>query len=332
MSYELFRTDVLYNMTNRLPDEMIGNAIEAVDQAATRYDFNRKEVALSVVGELPQALKDYMVAKATRGLSKGTLDNYLRTLKCFFYATRKPVDQIETNDIRQFLNNYQRIRNVTDRYMESIRIQIHSFFGWCMNEGIITRNPTVNVDAYKYYEKQREPMEQIELEQMRMCCKTLREKAIVDFLYSTGCRVSELCNLKKTDVNLETRDVRIRCGKGRKDRITYMNAESVMSLKAYLASRTDDCDALFVPSHRPFHHMQKKSIEYIISKIYKRTNIITKVTPHILRHTFATTAIHNGCPVPHVQQMLGHAKLQTTMIYAKIVDDDVKLSHERCVI
>ena len=110
-----------------------------------------------------------------------------------------------------------------------------------------------------------------------------------------------------------------------------MNPESEVSLKAYLASRNDDCPALFVPLRGPGRHITKRSVEDEIRKIVSRCDLSVKVTPHVFRHTAASLALQRGMPIEQVQKFLGHAKIQTTLRYAKVLDFDVKASHRKYV-
>ena len=174
-------------------------------------------------------------------------------------------------------------------------------------------------------------MTALELEKVRNACRSLREKALVDFLYSTAARVSELSNLDIRHVNLTDHTVRIEHGKGDKGRTTFLNAEAEISLRAYLDSRTDDCAALFVNKYGEKRRMQKRSIEDEICRIVSRCDLSVHVTPHIFRHTAASLALQRGMPIEQVQKFLGHARIQTTLRYAKILSADVKSSHAKYV-
>ena len=152
---------------------------------------------------------------------------------------------------------------------------------------------------------------------------------MVDFLYSTAARVSEVCALNINNIDFTEHTVRIEHGKGDKGRTTYLNPEAEVSLKSYLASRKDDCPALFVPVKGTAHHVGKKSIETEIRKIVSRCELSVNVTPHIFRHTAASLALQRGMPIEQVQKFLGHARIQTTLRYAKVLDFDVKMNHQK---
>lgn len=334
MSYEFFRTKVLIELQKILPEDQIPYVINVVDNVATGYDVKPKEMSLSIVGNIPEAVKYYIQAKMAQNLTEGTLREYYSLLRRFFLAVPKCITDIDANDIRNYLLRYQLDTGVTNRTMEQKRIYLNGFFDWCVNNKILDQNPCKNVEPYKYYAKPRDIAESVELEMLRSVCSKPREKALVDILYSSGVRVSELCNLNLTDVNWERRSLHIRHGKGNKDRYTYFNAECLVSLQKYLNSRTDDCPSLFVNEHgKEKRRVKIRAVEACMKNLAVRAGVeIVKAQPHSLRHTFATLLIRNGCPVHLVQRMMGHSKISTTMIYTTIYEDDVMRSHEQYAI
>lgn len=175
-------------------------------------------------------------------------------------------------------------------------------------------------------------MSQLDLEKVRLACRTKREKAIVEMLYSTGCRVTELERLNISDVNFETKEVTL-FGKGSKHRTSYLNAKAEVALKDYLSSRTDDNPALFVYDRKPYGRLKKAGIEFIIRKMMERTSgVTTHVTPHIFRHTTATTALDRGMSIVDVSRLLGHTRVETTMEYITTNSDSVKNNHHNCIV
>ena len=331
MSYELYRNEVINGLSNIVQEDLLEKIMDILDNSAQKYDIKKKEVALSVISCVPDIVRDYIAAKATENLKKGTLVNYYNLLKNFFLTVKKNYDQIETNDIRTFLQYYQIKRNQCDRTKNQNKIYLNSFFDWLVNEGKLNRNPVKNMKQIKYHETQRYVLNTLEIEMMRRSCETLRERAIIDVLYSSGLRVSELCSLKKQDIDWEEREIHVRQGKGDKDRITYFNASAVLSLKAYLNSRNDNSDYIIVGLRgEEKKKLDKRTIESDVAKVVQRAGLDDKkITPHNLRHTFATRMIANGCPVEIVQMMLGHSKISTTMIYAHIAQSDVKINYEK---
>lgn len=204
--------------------------------------------------------------------------------------------------------------------------------GLLYRKGIyISHNPCKQIHPIKYEAKLREPLTGVEMELIRDACQTRREKAIIETFYSTGCRVSELAILKKTDVDFRKGEVHL-FGKGSKHRISYINAKAEVALKKYLFPRSDDCPALFVTDRSPVRALKKEGIESIVRKIGERSGIERRVYPHLIRHTTATDALERGMNVAEVQKILGHEKLDTTMIYAKVCQDNVKYDHKRYIV
>ena len=229
------------------------------------------------------------------------------------------------------MRNWRKL-NPLKQTLDCRRTIICSYFGWMASEEYIIRNPAINIQPIKYERKHKKPMSQLELENVRLACKTKREKAIVEVLYSTGCRVTELERLNISDVNFETKEI-VLFGKGDKHRISYLNAKAEVSLKDYLNERTDSNPALFVYDRKPYSRFKKSGIELMIRKIVERTSgVTTHVTPHIFRHTTATTAIDRGMSIVDVSKLLGHTRIETTMEYITTNSDSVKNNHHNCVI
>lgn len=312
--------------------DIINAATNALDRAAYPYEIVVKETALSTeVNPIPQLVKIYLVVKKTEGLSDGTLENYMRILTTFFLQVKKSPQDIEAADIRMFIYAYKQMHNISDRTLDKYRQMICWFFQWAHSEEYIQKNPAKSIKAIKHEIKERVALTQIELEYLRMACKTSREKAILEFMYSTGCRVSELIAVKLSDINWQEREVHL-FGKGKKHRTSYLNAKCVVTLKEYLKTRNDECDFLFVTERRPYRSLSKEATEKIIRLLSEKSSITKRVTPHILRHTTATQAVNNGMAIEDVSKLLGHANVNTTLIYAKTSKEKVQNEHKRCVV
>ena len=330
MSYESFRLDFADHLT-ALGIDQLPTILAALDDVSSSYDINRKCTDIIPADELPQAVRLYIASKCVEHLSKGTLDLYLLRLTQFFTAVRKPVEEITTNDVRVYLFKYKAEHKIMDSTLEGIRLCLNSFFEWCSQEDIFRKNVVRRIPAIRVDSPERLPMTPLELETVRGVCKTLREKAMVDFLYSSACRVSEFCALNITDVNLTDHTIHIERGKGGKGRTTFLNPEAEISLRAYLASRNDNSPALFVGCRSPHNRLAVKAVQNEIQKIVLRSNITVHVTPHIFRHTAASLALQRGMPLEQVQRFLGHSRIQTTLRYAKTLQADVQISHNHFV-
>ena len=167
------------------------------------------------------------------------------------------------------------------------------------------------------------------LEQIRDNCTNSRDLAIIDLLSSTGMRVGELVRLNRSDVDFESRECVV-FGKGSKERPVYFDARTKIHLKNYLDSRNDENPALFVSIQNPHNRLQISGVEIRLRNMGRKLGI-TRVHPHKFRRTLATKAIDKGMPIEQVQQLLGHSKIDTTMEYAMVDQNNVKISHRKYI-
>lgn len=330
--YEQFRKDFLASCSE-LPKEQAELFLSTLDQISNDYNFSKKTKTKSDSYEIPESVEMYLTCKKFAGLSENTIKSYGIILRLFFQSIQKQPEEVVANDIRYFLYNYQKERNVSSRSLDKYREYIVRFFSWAMEEGYITTNPGKNISTIKHEEPPRIALTQIELEYLRNSCKTLREKAILEFLYSTGCRVSEMAIVKKGDINWIDKSVYL-FGKGKKHRLSFINAKAEVAIKNYLNSRSDTSDFLFVSERAPHGQLKRDAYEKIIRNIVKRTPEVQgkHITPHTFRHTMATTALRGGMPITDISKLLGHEKIDTTMIYAKTSTEELREGHKRFII
>lgn len=336
-NYECFKNELTLELMKVVPDlpfETVTRILSAVDVTAQKYNIELQTTdIISVEDSFPALLRMFIAAKAVEGKSRETLRMYTITLSNMFAVVNKPCDKITTNDLRVYMFKYQQERKIKNCTMETMRHTFNSFFSWCADEDYIPKDPAKRLGHFKSEPSERHAMDPIELEYIRDACKTLREKALVDFLYSTGCRVAELCACRIDNVDFVKRTVQIEHGKGDKARVTFLNPESVVSLKAYLASRKDESVYLFTHERRQYGDgkLSSKAVQEMINKIVSRIpeEIQTHITPHVFRHTAVTVAIKNGMPVEQAKEFAGHANLNTTLVYTRIKTDDVQRSHDR---
>ena len=276
-------------------------------------------------------LDSFLKAKGLEGKSLGTIKGYNYIIKKMITYINKPVIYINTEDIRNYLGFLKSTGTVADITLNNDRLAFNSFFEWLEENGYISSNPCKLIKPIKFEKKEREPLDDMEMELLRDVCKTSREKAIIEVLYSTGCRVSELVGLKLMDIDLEKREVYL-FGKGKKHRTSYLNARAVLAITKYLKERNFESDYLFCGERSPHNPLSVRSIQMIVKSLGEKAKLTHKVTPHVIRHTTATDALDRGMQIEQVQTLLGHEKIETTLIYAKCNRENVKTNHFKYII
>lgn len=269
----------------------------------------------------------FLTAKEVEGCSPRTIAYYESTISHMVATVSKPYTQIESNDLRNYLCNYEATRNAGKVTIDNIRRILSSFFSWLEDEDYIVKSPVRRIRRVKTATVAKEILSDEDLESLRNGCANARDLAIVDLLATTGMRVGELVRLDISDVNLQEREC-IVTGKGNKQRPVYFNARAKLHLRAYLNSRTDNCPALFVSLNRKASRLSIGAVEARLRAIGERCGV-HRVHPHKFRRTLATHAIDKGMPIEQVQKLLGHARIDTTMHYALVNQSNVKASHRR---
>lgn len=269
-------------------------------------------------------LKKFVVTKCVEGLSESTVRRYVDENKKLIDFLHKPLNEITTFDIRVYLVN-RRKDGVSNRTLDGMRRCYSSFFGWLHREELIDKNPCLGLSQIKYKKQVKKPFTAVELEKIRMCCKNKRDLALVSFLYSTGCRVSEVSKLNVSDVDFETQEC-IVVGKGNKERTVYLSDVATMHLQEYLSERKDFSEALFVG--KGTERLSKNGIEALLKRIEKEIDV-EDIHPHRFRRTLATNLLDRGMNIQDVAEILGHSDLKTTQIYCYISKDNVKTAYRK---
>lgn len=333
MSYEMFRTTIATRLQDYLPVKLLHDVLQQIDDVASQYEIKRTTTDLITISDEPEMVKMYLASLAIANKAMSTLGDYRMHLKRFFTHVKKPFNTVTANDIRLYMHEYQMESNLAKSSLDHVRTVIYGFYSWCVNQEIMERNPCKLVDKVKVPKKQLPPLEQIDLEYLRAGCQTPREKALVDFLVSSGCRIAECAALKLSDINFADRSVLIRHGKGDKQRVTCFNAESEVSLRVYLSSKKHESEYLFSRSRAPYGEISSTALRREICKIRKRVmQVPVKTTPHTLRRTMATLASDNGMPIQDIQLLLGHSSLDTTMRYVSRSDQKIQTSYRRYIV
>ena len=279
--------------------------------------------------EQPNAVAAFIAAKRIEGCSEKTLTYYCKTIEAMTAGIGKTPQQITTDDIRQYLTAYQVQRKSSKVTIDNIRRILATFYSWLEDEDYIVKSPVRRIHKVKTAKVIKDTYTDEALELMRDNCGTLRDLAIIDLLASSGMRVGEMVALNRDDINFNERECVV-FGKGSKQRLVYFDARTKIHLQNYLDSRTDIDPALFVTLRAPFQRLQIGGVEARLRELGKRL-LIPKVHPHKFRRTLATSAIDKGMPIEQVQQLLGHQKIDTTMHYAMVKQQNVKLAHRKYI-
>lgn len=272
-------------------------------------------------------LQRFLERKRIAGKSERTIEQYDYQLKRILSYINKPIEKVTEGDLNEYLEKYRLIRKVSNVYLDGIRLIMSSFFGWMHKKGFIPKNPAAGVDPIKIEKRIKKAYSDEDLEKVRRGCGNMRNLAIVEFLYATGVRISEMCALNREDVRISEKEI-IVFGKGAKEREVFLTPISCMYLKAYLRERTDDNPALFVSAKKPCDRLQPSGVQALLRKIGKGVGV-EKCHPHRFRRTLATNLLKKGMPLQEVQIVLGHTKIETTLIYCTIDKDCVKADHRK---
>lgn len=277
----------------------------------------------------PDLVQIFLSAKRVEGCSDKTVLYYDSTIRNVLNAVGKDVRDITTDDLRIYLDRYQRTNGVSKVTIDNIRRILSSFFAWLEDEDYITKSPVRRIHKVKTCKTVKETYSDEALELMRDHSECVRDLAIIDMLASTGMRVGELVKLDRSDIDFANREC-IVLGKGNKQRKVYFDARTKIHLQRYLNGRKDDNPALFVTLQRPYNRLQISGVEIRLRRLGEKLNL-NKVHPHKFRRTLATMAIDKGMPIEQVQQLLGHQSVDTTLQYAMVNQSNVKQSHRRYI-
>ena len=274
-------------------------------------------------------LEMFINAKRIEGCSERTLKYYHTSVQHMFTKIVTPVRRITTEQLREYLSNYQKINNCSKSTVDNIRRNISSFFSWLEEEDHILKSPMRRIHKIKTKKVVKETISDEDIERLRDHCEVSRDIAMIDLLYSTGIRVGELVNLNISDINFEEREC-IVYGKGEKERRVYFDARAKLHLQNYIAARKDSNPALFVALDAPYERLRISGVEIRLRELGRKLNM-KRIHPHKFRRTMATRAIDKGMPIEQVQKLLGHSQIDTTMQYAIVNQNNVKSSHRRYI-
>lgn len=278
---------------------------------------------------LQRSIDSFLAAKKIDGLAAKTLKNYREMLAAFAASVDKPAARITVDDIRGYIGQLA-ARGLRDSSVQTHINTLRSFFAWLELEDMIRKNPMRKIKSLKIDRMAaRRPLEPEEMERLRDSCQTYKERALVEFMASSGCRLSEVIGIRMDQVDWQRRSVTV-LGKGHKERTVYFSVRAKLMLQEYISNRRGGI-ALFASSRTPYGPMSPRAVEKVLQRIGERAGIARRIHPHILRHTFATAALKGGMDLTIIQRLLGHTDPKTTMIYAELQPETVRYAYERVV-
>ena len=326
---EIIIDSVINEFSDELAPELAGRIRDRMTLVLSRYEVMERETSLAVYDSTnDRLLKRYVGCIRIDGKSEKTIYQYVRTCRKLAEATGKRFTEMGVYDIRMFLA-LEKERGISNTTLENTRANLSAFFQWLNLEEEIDKNPCLKIKPIKCVKEVKLPFSDVEIDDMRTACETLKERALIEVLLASGVRVSELSQMDITDINFNELKIHVRFGKGSKERITYLTPVARQHLKKYLASRNDVVPALF--TNAKGDRLQSSGIQFILKQIEKRSGV-NNVHPHRFRRTFATRLAARGMDVQEIRALLGHSDINTTMRYVYTNDDQIKSSYEKyCV-
>lgn len=316
-------------------DQIIRGMLPHLNNLQLRYLQDILKKNISTVGYEDEELSNqellakYFAAKRAEGCSEKSLAYYRATIVKALSKIGTNAIEIVTDELRKYLTDYQTLHNSSKVTIDNIRRILSSFFNWLEDEDYIVKSPIRRIHKVRVVKTVKGTYSDEDLEKLRDGCDNLRDLAMIDFLSSTGMRVGELVLLNRQDINFQEREC-IVFGKGSKERVTYFDARSKLHLQRYLESRDDANEALFVGLKWPHNRLTISGVESRLKVVGNRLGI-SAVYPHKFRRTLATKAIDKGMPIEQLQRLLGHSRIDTTLHYAMVKQQNVKNAHRRYI-
>lgn len=332
---EMYNQEVVIILTERLiqmnPEIDVPMTRNIIEDVLYNYSIQPQITSLVLANNLNDMISLYIACRGQDGLAKSTLYNYKLHLTRFASVVRKNVGDIDVMDIRKFLAMYQSAKDIKNTTLANQINIIKSFFSWLVDQEYIIKNPTKTIKETKTPKRLRKSLDQEELEKLRDACKTVRQRCILEVLFSTGCRLSEIVAINISDINWSDLSLRV-IGKGDAERIVYLSAKAKVYIEKYLAQRVNNNDALFLSSKQPYGRLGNRAIEIEMHKIQNQAGFNKSIYPHLIRHTMATLGLRSGASLTTIQKILGHTDPATTEIYAEIDSNSVREEYRKHLI
>ena len=326
--------DVIMSMQSTLTEDQLNSLKQSLYMKLNEYEVQERCTEIVPCEDKSEMmLKQFIATKRVQGLSENTLQRYIYEIKKLLAFLQKDLNDVTTFDLRYYLSMRKEVsiqtgKEISNRTLDGMRRCIRSFFSFLYVEGLIDKNPSAALTQIKYEKKVKKSFSDTDLEKLRRSCKTVRDRALIEFLYSTGCRVSEVVRINRNDINFDNNSVLV-LGKGSKQREVYINEVAMLYLKEYLESRSDPYPALFIG--KGTDRLHKNGIEALLRRIGEAASV-ENVYPHRYRRTMATNMINRGAQIQEVSVLLGHEDVRTTQIYCAVNINNVRMSHSRYIV
>lgn len=323
----LYNERFIANVTNEITNQFGFNIIQQQVITDILYKCTRN-VAITLLeeeeGDFLTYLDIYVNSMRLEGLSEETIKNKKYTLNALNSYLEKDISKITIADLKMYILKKQ--SECKGNTLNSIIVTIKTFFKFLHEEGYIENNPAFKLKKVKEEKRLKKSLNEITFEQVRLACKNKRDRAIIEFAYATGVRVSELVNINISDLDFYSNSLKV-IGKGNKERIVLFSEVSKYYIKQYLDERKDTNPALFVSNKKPYNRLSQRTVQKIFSNLKEYLGLDIPLHPHILRHTFATK-LASTADITVVQKLLGHENVNTTMIYAEINNDKINYQYK----
>ena len=330
MATEDILNDIVSEIKDVLSDKQMMQVSSSIKDVLAKYEINKKASNEERrEKENTELLETFLSAKKIEGCSDKTIHYYQSSIVTLLKGLSKCIKEICTNDIRRYLADIQEKNDLSKVTIDNLRRIFSSFFSWLEDEDYIAKSPVRRIHKVRTDTLVKEVLSDENIETLRDSCKESRDLAMIDLLLSTGVRVGELVKMNRDDIDFQERQCKV-FGKGNKEREVYFNARTKIHLQRYLESRTDDNPALFVSLAKPHTRLTISGVEVRLRKMGKVVHI-DKVHPHKFRRTLATMAIDRGMPIEQVQKLLGHVRIDTTLHYAMVNQQNVKIAHRKYI-
>jgi len=275
------------------------------------------------------ALRRFRACKTLENCAETTIKQYEDIIRKLRQWTDKPLDQINGDDLREFLAEYHSSRNVSLAYLDTLRRYLSAWFGWVADDDLIMKNPARKIPKIKVPKTVKKAFTSEEREMLKDSASSIRDLALMEVLYSTAARINEILALDQSDVDFPNREIVIYGQKGKRERIVYLSDPAAYRLQRYLESRSDKNPALFVSNRKPYQRLTSQGAQRMLRELGRETGI--HVHAHKFRRSFLTDASSKGMSLQELQIYAGHVKPETTMTYIDVKQEDIKATFRRII-